>query len=165
MFGERGDHPTLWTPSASACRTSSGVVAAAFGLVGHERVVDVVEVPSDRGDLRDIGIPVIAIGDQAHPDLGLRGRLHDLVDDAPDFLLGAFDQAAHRAGGVDHEDQLDRRLAAGDVFDLCGRIVLGPGGRRREQDRPADEKTLSKTHKSSPDVGRVASRARHALAA
>ena len=49
-----------------------------------------------------------------------------LVDDAPDFLFGAFNQAAHRAGGVDHEDQLDHRLAAGDVFDLCRRIVLGP---------------------------------------
>ena len=101
---------------------------------------------------------MIAIGNQAHPDFRLRGRFHDLVDDAPDLLLRALDEAAHRAGGVDHEDQFDRRLVTGDVFDLSGRVILSPRGRRREQYSPADEQTQCKTHGSPPEVERVMGR-------
>ena len=48
------------------------------------------------------------------------------------FCFAPIDEAAHRAGGVDHEDQFDRRLVTGDVFDLSGRVILSPRGRRRQ---------------------------------
>src|SRR5438309_3975907 len=58
-----------------------------------------------------VGVALVAEGDQA--DLQLRRRLAvgDLVADGPDLLLGALDQAAHAAGRVQDEDDLDLRLA------------------------------------------------------
>ena len=55
----------------------------------------------------------VAIGDEAHADFGVGIGVDDGGRDRPDLALGALDQRPHRAGGVEHEGDLDDRLARG----------------------------------------------------
>ena len=55
----------------------------------------------------DVVVADVAIGDQAHADIGVGIGIDDRGRDRPDLALGALDQAAHRARGVQHEGDFD----------------------------------------------------------
>ena len=78
-------------------------------------------------DLGDVGVALVAVGDQADLEVGGRLAAGDLVADGPDLLLGALDQAAHAAGRVEAEDDLDLRLRDGRL------LVVGTGGGRQPE--------------------------------
>src|SRR5205823_6259801 len=86
-------------------------IAAALGLIAHERGVDLVEIVGERQELRDIVVAAIPVCDQAYADLASALILQDFIHDSPYLLLGALEEAAHGAGCVQSEDHLQRLLA------------------------------------------------------
>ena len=87
-------------------------VAAAARLQLQEVGVQVLDVGRQRKGLGDVLVADVAIGDQADADFGAGIFIDDRGRDRPDLALGAFDQRPHRAGGVEHERDLDDGLFA-----------------------------------------------------
>jgi hypothetical protein len=104
-------------------------VAAAARFQLEQVGVEILDVGGEIEGPRDIVIANVAIGDEAHADVGVGIAVDDRGRDRPDLALGAFDQAAHRARGVEHERDLDGRL--GDGCGNGGRQWQG-GERERE---------------------------------
>ena len=88
------------------------LVATAAGLEFKQIGVKVLNVGGQRKDFGDVVVADIAIGDQSHPDIGIRAAIEDRGGDRPDLAFGALDQRSHRAGGVEHEGHFDDRLGA-----------------------------------------------------
>ncbi|MPM66963.1 hypothetical protein SDC9_113877 [bioreactor metagenome] len=103
-----------------------GTVAAAVGPEGLQHTVNRVEVVGEGSALGDILIAPVTVGDQSDFDFAAAVGFLDIGGDAPDFLFGAFDQAAHRTGGVEHEDHLGINR-----FDRDGRRPGLVGSRNR----------------------------------
>ncbi len=117
-------------------------VAAAFGPKAHQLRIHAVKVVAERGDARHVGVAAVAVGYQPDPDAdaGMALLLQHVVDDAPYFRLRPFQHAAHRAGGVEHEHQLDRgarMLLADDRARLD--LVAGGGGLGRNKGQPGEQ--------------------------
>ena len=84
-----------------------GPVAAAARLQFEKVGVEILDVGGEFDLLGDVVVADVAIGDEAHADVGVRIGIDDGGRDRPDLALGAFEQAAHRAGGVEHERDFD----------------------------------------------------------
>ena len=82
-------------------------VAAAARLQFQQIGVEVLDVGGEIELFGDVIVADVAIGDEADADLGVGIRVDDGGGDRPDLALGAFDQAAHRARGVQHERDFD----------------------------------------------------------
>ena len=102
-------------------------VAAAARFQLQQVGIEVLDVGGEIERLGHVFVADVAIGDEAHADLGVRVGVDDGGRDRPDLAFGAFDQRAHRAGGVEHERDLD------NWFDppRSGGLLLRrrPGGR------------------------------------
>ena len=57
--------------------------------------------------LGDVLVGDIAVGDEAHANVGVRIGVGDHGRDRPGLALGPFDQAAHRSRGVQNERGFD----------------------------------------------------------
>ena len=82
-------------------------IATPIGLEVHQVCIHGIEVGGQIEHLGDVLIATITIGDQTDADLGRRLRTRHGGGDGPDLVLGRFDEAAHAAGGVEYEDQID----------------------------------------------------------
>ena len=92
-----------------------GCVAPALGAIVHQIAVDRINILGEGGHGRDIRIPTIAIAHEPKADDRGLLCLGDLIGDRPDFLFRPLDQPAHRAGGVEHEDNINVGLLF--IFD------------------------------------------------
>jgi len=90
-----------------------GPVAAAARLQFQKAGVEVLDVGGEFDFLGHIIVANVAIGDKAHADVGVGIGIDDGRGDRPDLALGAFDQATHRAGGVEHEGYFDGGFCKG----------------------------------------------------
>src|SRR3569832_2020107 len=88
-------HDILWTDSSSARATSSGP--------SPQPAVDAVQVRIEIEHLRHVGVADVAVGDQSDAQVRRRLSLGDEAGEAPDLLLGAFDQSGHRTGRIEGE--------------------------------------------------------------
>jgi hypothetical protein len=86
-----------------------GGVATALGLEAREALVDRVHVGREVVDLRHVDVAAVAVGDERDAQVGPGTALADAPRDRPDPPLGAFDEAAHAPGRVEHERHLDAR--------------------------------------------------------
>src|ERR1041384_7441428 len=66
-----------------------GRVAAAVRVIIHERRIDLIKIARERQHSCDVLVADITIRDETDAHCGVCGRLHHLVDDAPDALLPA----------------------------------------------------------------------------
>ena len=82
-------------------------IAASLCLELTQLRVDRVEIVGQLDDSGDIRIAAVAVSDQANPQIRRGFAASDLVADRPDLVLGALNEAAHSAGGVQAEDYLD----------------------------------------------------------
>ena len=82
-------------------------VAAAAGLQLQQAGVEILDVGGEIDLLGDVVVADVAIGDEAHADVGVGIGIDDRGRDRPDLALGAVDQGAHRARGVEHERHFD----------------------------------------------------------
>ena len=82
-------------------------VAAAAGLQFQKVGVEILDVGGEFDLFGDIVVTDVAIGDEAHADVGVGIGIDDCGRNRPDLALGAFEQAAHRARGVEHERHFD----------------------------------------------------------
>jgi methylthioribose-1-phosphate isomerase len=112
-----------------------GPVAAASRAQFQELGVKVLDVSRKIEDLGDVVVADVAIGDQTHADLGAGVFVDDGGRDRPDLALRAFDQRAHRAGGVEHEGDLHHGpgLCAVRSEGLDRRRRRGMDGRQRNE--------------------------------
>ena len=111
----------LWTASCSAWLTCSGVSPPPAAWNVFSSAVDGVEVVGQVEDLGDVGVALVAVGDEADLQVGRRLAAGDLVADGPDLRLGPVDQAAHAAGRVEAEDDLDLGLLGGAAWPEVSR--------------------------------------------
>ena len=123
-----------------------GRVAAAVRVIVHQSRIDLVQVARERQHFRDVLVADITISDEADAHVRVRGRLHHFVDDAPDALLRALDQTAHRAGRVNHKDHFERVVVCvGDRCRVGCEWFVRHGGARVDEhgggDADADEKS------------------------
>ncbi len=84
-------------------------VAAAGRLERLQMAVNGVEVVGQVEHLGDVLVAAIAERDESDLQVRRRFAAGDLIADRPDLRLGPFDQAAHAAGGIEAEDDLDFR--------------------------------------------------------
>ena len=82
-------------------------VAAAARLQFQQIGVEVLDVGGQLEFPGDVFVADVAIGDEAHADVGIGIGIDDRGGDRPDFPLGALDQPAHRSRGVEHEGDFD----------------------------------------------------------
>jgi hypothetical protein len=82
-------------------------VAAAARFQFQKMGVEVLDVGREAEGLCDVFVADVAIGDQPHANVGVGIAVDDGGGDRPDLALGAVDQGAHRAGGVEHERHFD----------------------------------------------------------
>ncbi len=108
-----------------------GRVAAALRLESGELGVNVVYVFTKGIGLGDIGVRLVTIADEADLDLwgGFAGNHH--VGHRPDLLLGPCDEAAHGAGGIEHEADFNAGFLC--VLSGFGRFLV-IGKRRRSEE-------------------------------
>jgi hypothetical protein len=85
---------------SSASLTDSGQSPPPLRAQFEQMAVDRLDVVGQRETLRHIFVADVAIGDQPHPQLGVRPFVENGGGDRPDLALGAFDQTRHRAGRV-----------------------------------------------------------------
>ena len=70
-------------------------VAAAARLEFQKIGIEILDVGGEFDLPGDVVIADVAIGDEAHADIGVGIRIDDRGRDRPDLALGAFDQPAH----------------------------------------------------------------------
>ena len=95
-------------------------VAAARRAQLQQVGVEALDVGGEVEGLGDVVVADVAIGDEAHADLGVGAAIDQRGGDRPDLALGALDQRAHRAGGVEDEHDLDHGFV--DHAGFAGRI-------------------------------------------
>ena len=86
-------------------------VAAAARLQLQQIRVEVLDVGGELEFPGDVFVADVAIGDEAHADIGVGIGIDDRGGDRPDFSFCALDQPAHRARGVEHEGDFDGGFA------------------------------------------------------
>ena len=121
---------------------TTDVFLPAVGGEGKELLGDDVEIVGERAvhpHPSVLGVvPVVAEGQQRHPQPGRRLGDGQLVDDRPQLLLGRVDQTAHAPARVQADGQIDRpRLG-----DLLRRLPRASGLRLSEhsEDRGQPER-------------------------
>ena len=82
-------------------------VAAAARLQLQQIGVEVLDIGGELELPCDVFVADVAIGDEAHADIGIGVGIDDRGCDRPDLALGALDQTAHRARGIEHEGDFD----------------------------------------------------------
>jgi hypothetical protein len=101
-------HCILLTATSSASLTLS---AARLQL--EQMRIEVLDVRGEVDLSGHIVVANVSVGDEAHTDVGIRIGIDDRGRDRPDLALGAFDQPAHRARGIEHEGDFDGGFGVG----------------------------------------------------
>ena len=113
-----------------------GPVAAALGAKIHQAGVHLIEIFGQIEDAGDVGVAAIAKRDQSHLDVGILLRRGHGRCDRPDLFPGRLNQAAHAAGGIQHEHDLDAVFPVLRV-EVTGRCLDGLRLLQRRESRDA----------------------------